>query len=113
MATIYLEELDKLKENLVVAKEKYEDHRKSCTHDIQKNTSSGTATAVCVLCEKDFGPWCQESEDHICHYDDEIIPMYGHVKLNNNTEVGIDISKMRLVSGRTKCIYCGKPKERK
>lgn len=106
MPTAYAEELDRLKEKLAEAQEALNRHKKGCQHIIERNPETGTA--VCKLCEKDFGPWCEKSKDHVHHYDDEIIPMYGRVEFNTGESIGIDISKMRLITGRAKCIFCDK-----
>lgn len=45
----------------------------------------GCTSAICKICQKDFGWYCEKSPDHYCHYE-------------GNAE---------------SCIYCGLPEERK
>ena len=53
----------------------------NCPHEIIRSHDS----AICRICDTDFGWWCPKSPDHLCEYE----------------------------KGSEWCIWCGEPTERK
>jgi len=67
--------------------------------------------AVCDVCGKDFGWWCDKSPDHVCHYFTEPHDVKnGKVLLVNGKKIKPSVHKYESLSS---CLFCGEPEERK
>ena len=78
--------------------------KEDCSHKIEKRYSS----AYCSICGEDFGWWCPDSPDHVCHYYSED----GEVSLIDGTKVKKPKDASEDESDDW-CIFCGDPEERK
>lgn len=113
MSQEYRKKLRDLKSKLHAAQKEYDTHLKTCDHTIVKGKYGG---AECTECGKDFGWWCPNSPDHVCHYPNEIIPTRGVIKLINGTYYHTDITmyyRQLVEVNNDNCIHCGQPAERK
>lgn len=84
----------------------YYDTKHKCHHKIQDSSYGG---AECQYCREDFGWFCEESPDHICHY-------YSNdrkITLIDGTEVSVPEDHNDKYETDDCCIFCGNPEERK
>ena len=79
---------------------------RSCKHKIYDDDGF----AVCALCERDWGWYCPESPDHLCHY----FAPNGKVVLANGEVEEVPVGKEDpKYWSYDYCLYCGQPEERK
>ncbi len=75
-----------------------------CPHKIFSHGSFGYA--ACEGCNRDFGWYCPDSPDHVCHYfiEDGMLELIDGtlIKAPEGAEEQYDI-----------CLFCGHPEERK
>lgn len=81
---------------------------KNCLHKIvhQEPDEFGYGFAECEGCDTQFGWYCPDSPDHVCHYFTE----------NSNVELmtgELIISPPHKYETYDCCLYCGHPGERK
>lgn len=79
-------EILEAKEEMIATANDYHELLNKCEHSIVKRNES----AICEVCNKNFGWWCPDSPGHMCDYSD-----------------GSDMNFSE------NCLFCGQPDERK
>lgn len=77
-------------------------------------------SAVCEICELDFGWWCPDSPDHACHYHSEYVEKDGAIYrivvlldgAKDESFLDKDVPEKEHETEDC-CLYCGEPEERK
>lgn len=107
--------IESLKKQLKEIHQKLEVLKNSCVHRFMPLTQEElkdkwcSVSAICTVCDKDFGWRCKNSIDGVCHYysNDGFIDLIDGRKVPTPPEHGPDYET------DDSCIFCGQPSERK
>lgn len=83
----------------------YTEFEKNCPHQIIKKFDS----SYCEICAKNFGWYCNVSEDHVCHY----YSKNGLIELINGKNIPVDDNHNAEYETEDECLFCHHPEERK
>lgn len=84
----------------------YYEAKNKCNHSIVSESYEG---AGCQHCGEDFGWYCEESPDNVCHY----YSTNGKVRLIDGLMVDVPADHNDKYETDDSCIFCGAPEERK
>lgn len=101
----YFNILNILRKKLDEQKQAYYALKNECIHLIVKFHDS----AVCKICNIDFGWYCPDSPDNTCYYYTD----NGKIELRNGEKVDLPVNHSIGNESDDWCIYCGNPNERK
>ncbi len=114
----FFKEFDKMtheerKKKLKELREEVSRLKKECPHEVaaikKPNKFGCYGAAICMGCGEDFGWYCPDSPDHVCHY----YSRKGMVDLLDNSQVHVPESHDSKYETDDSCIFCGHPEERK
>jgi hypothetical protein len=92
------------------------DARKRCPHVVSRDGTQDYdpeddgGVATCAICGREFGWWCPDSPDNVCHY--FTVGTQGKVKLLAGEFVTSPEHDPEYETD-DRCLWCGQPNERK
>jgi hypothetical protein len=84
-------------------------HSNAVIFNNQQALDGGYASAICTVCNRNFGWYCPDSPDHVCHY----YSQDGKITLVDGTEIPVPEGHDKIGESDDWCIFCGEPDERK
>lgn len=110
------------KRRIAKARKELDDALRAHTHIITtRGPKRDCAGAECAICGQDFGWWCPDSLDHVCHYYSDSLTVE-EAKAANTTFYVLLIDGTKCLMPKDykdtyetedQCIFCGQPQERK
>jgi len=85
---------------------------KKCVHKIMKPKHSFDNMAICSECDKEFGFYCPDSPDHICHYYHTRDNGIDYICILSGERYVLSSDHTPMAKDYDVCMFCHLPKSR-